>query len=146
MTTAQTEGRRNLVLASLTGILVLADGGLAALGAMVWNAQRRGDLTGTQAATFILLGVSAALGAVVLLLVLIALARGGRGRRAARLASGLAWLRMATVLIALTTIAIRLGISATAGFFETFGAAVAVADAVIALIVTGVAVRRTRRG
>jgi hypothetical protein len=146
MTTAGTGRRGNLVLASLTGILVVADGVLAAIGWMVWSAQRRGNLSGPEAATFILVGASAAVGAVALLLALIAVTRGSRGHRAARFASALAWLRLAGVIIALIAMAIRLGISAIAGPFETFGAVVAVADALFALIVTGVAVRRTGHG
>lgn len=146
MNTARNEGRGSLLLAALTGILVLADGGLVGLGLMVWNAQRRGNLTGTEAATFTLLGASAAVGAVVLLLALIALARGARGRGVARLASMLAWLRAAGVIIVLMAIAIRLGGSAIAGVFEMSGAVVAVADSVGALLVTGVAARRTRQG
>lgn len=146
MTPARTEGRRSLVLASLTGTLVLADGGLAAIGLMVWAAHRRGDLTAPESATFILLGVSAVVGAVVLLLTVIALARGVQGRGLARVASALAWLRMAGVIIALMAIAVRLGVSAIAGFFETSGAVVAVAESAGVLIVTGVAVRRTRHG
>ena len=145
MTTAPTRGRSPL-LASLTGILVVADGGLAALGWTVWSAERRGDLSGPEAATFILLGASAVLGALVMLIALIALARGVPGHGAARTASALAWLRMAGVFIALIAITIRLGVSAIAGVLETFGAIIAVADALIALIVTGVAVRRTRHG
>jgi hypothetical protein len=136
----------NLVLASLTGILVLAEGGLAALGLLVRNAQQRGNLTSTEAATFVLLGTSAAVGAVVLFLALVALARGPKGHSLARVASGLAWLRLAGVIAALMVIAIQLGVAAVAGMLETFGAAVAVLDALIAVIVTGVAVRRTRHG
>jgi len=144
--TARTDGRGSLVLASLTGVLVLADGGLAALGLMVWNALRRGNLTGPEAATFTLLGASAAVGVVVLLLALIALARGARGRGVARFGATLAWLRMAGVITALMAIAVRLGASSVAGVFETSGAVVALADAVGALIVTGVAVRRSHHG
>lgn len=134
------------VLASLTGILVLADAGLAALGATVWNAQRHGNLTGGEAATFMLLGASAALGAVVYLFTLIALARGAQGRGLARFVSRLAWLRTAAVIITLIAFVILIGISAIAGALETFGAVLAVLDALAAVYVTGVAVRRTSRG
>jgi|tagenome__1003787_1003787.scaffolds.fasta_scaffold20963616_5 hypothetical protein len=146
MTTARNERQGNVVLASMTGLFALAEAGLAAIGLLVWNAQRGGHLTGTEAATFILLGASAAVGVVVLLLATIALARGPRGHEIARLTSGLAWLRVAGVILALSAIAIGLGISAIAGLFETFGAVVALLDAFAAVLVTGVAVRRTRRG
>jgi hypothetical protein len=145
MTSAPT-GARSLLLAGLTGMLVLAEVALAALGWMVWAAERRGDLTGPEAATFILLGVSAVLGAVVLLTALVALARGASGRGAARMASALGWLRMAGVVIALVVVTIWLGVSAIAGVLQSFGAVIALADAVIALIVAGVAQRRIRRG
>ena len=143
MTAARPPRQGSLLLASLTGILVLADVGLAAIGLLVWNAQRRGDLTAAEAATFTLLGASAAAGAVVLLLALIALVRGPRGHGIARLAAGLAWLRLAAVIVTLAVIAIRLGGAAIAGTFATFGAVVTVAEAVIVLIVTGAALRRT---
>jgi len=146
MTTPPAARGGSPVLASLTGILVLADAGLAALGATVWNAQRHGHLTGAEAATFMLLGASAALGAVVYLFTLIALARGAQGRGLARFASRLAWLRTAAVTIALIAFVILIDISAIAGALETFGAVLTVLDALAAAYVTGVAVRRTSRG
>jgi len=146
MTTPPAERGGSPVLASLTGILVLADAGLAALGVTVWNAHRHGHLTGAEAATFMLLGASAAIGAVVYLFTLIALARGTHGRGLARLASRLAWLRTAGVVIALIAFVILIGVSAIAGALETFGIVLAVLDALAAVYVTGVAVRRTRGG
>jgi len=146
MTSAPTAGRGSPLLATLAGIMVPVDGVLVAIGVLVFNAQRNGNLTASEAATFILLGASAAVGAVVMLLAAIALARGRRGRGTARLASGLAWLRVVAVLVALAVIAITLGGSAIAGSFETFGAVVAVVEASLALIVTGTAVRRTSHG
>jgi hypothetical protein len=146
MTTARNERQGNGVLASMTGLLVLADAGLTAIGLLVWNAQRGGHLTGAEAATFILLGASAAVGVVVLALATVALARRTRGYELARVASGLAWLRVAGVVVALAAIAIGLGLSAIAGLFQTFGAAVTLIDAFAAVFVTGVAVRRTRQG
>lgn len=146
MTSRPAERRGSPVLAALTGILVLADAGLAALGATVWNAQRHDHLTSAQAATFILLGASAALGAVVYLFTLIALARGAQGHGLARFASRLARLRAAGVIIALIAFVILIGISVIAGALETFGAVLAVLDALAAAYVTGVAVRRTSRG
>jgi hypothetical protein len=137
---------RRVALASLTGVLVLAEGGFAAIGLLVWNGHRTGHLSTAEAATFTLLGASAAAGAVIMVLALIGLARGFRGHGIARLAATLAWLRLAGVIIALVAIATAFGTSAIVGTFPTFGAVVAVADAILALIVTGVAVRRTRRG
>ena len=142
---AERTGRR-AALASLTGILALIDGGLAAIGLLVFNAHRDGHLTAAEAATFTLLGASAAVGAAIMLLAVAALARGSRGHGLARLAAGIAWLRLAGVIIALVAIATAFGTAAIVGTFETFGALVAVADAVLALIVTGIAVRRTRHG
>lgn len=138
--------RRSIALASLTGVLILVDGALLSIGLLVASGHRRGSLSGAEAATFILVGVSAAIGMAVLLLGMIAFARGSRGQGIAKLASALAWLRMAGVLIALPVIVNSLGISAIAGPFETFGAAMAVFDALIAVFVTSVAKRRTRHG
>jgi hypothetical protein len=142
MSTTESRGR-NLVLASLTGVAVLADGGLAALGLLIWNAYRTDHLTAAEAATFVVLGVSAVAGAVVLLLTSIALARGRRGHGTAKLAYGLAWLRLFAVIIALLVVAARLGASAVVGLSETFGAILAAGDAALALGGTAVAVRRT---
>lgn len=133
-------------MATLTAVLILADGALAAIGVMVFTAHRDGHLTAQEAATFTVLGVSAALGTVVMLLAAIAFARGTRGRAVARSASGLAWLRLAGVLIAVMVIAIQLGSTAITGYFQAFGAVMAVAEASLALIVTRAAVRRTRHG
>ena len=131
-------------LAALTGLLVLADAGLAVVGLLVANAYRRDDLTGSEAATFVLLGVSAAVGVLVLLTAAAGFARGDR--RTARAAAVLARVRAGAVIVALLVIAIRLGGSALAGLLETAGAVFALADAAVALAVTGVAVRRTRHG
>jgi hypothetical protein len=138
--------RSRLALSVLTGVLVLADGALAALGVLVWDARRRGNLTESEAATSIVLGASAAAGALLLLIALIGLARGVRGHPAAQIASVLAWLRLAVVLVAPMVVAILLGLSAVAGVLETSAVVVAVVDALIGLLVTGVAVRRTRHG
>lgn len=137
---------RSLALSVLTGILVLTDGALAALGVLVFTAHRRGNLTTVEAATSVALGASAAAGVLVLLLALIGLARGVPGHRAAQIAAVLAWLRLTGVFICLATIAVLLGIAALAGALETAAAVIAVADALIALPVTGVAARRTRHG
>jgi hypothetical protein len=135
-----------VALASLTGILALVDGGFAAIGLLVFNAHRTGHLSTAEAATFTLLGAGAAVGAIIMLLALIAFARGTRGHGIARITAGMAWLRLAAVIIALVAIAAAFGTTAIVGAFQTFGAAVAVADAILALIVTGIAVRRTRHG
>ena len=146
MSSATPAGRGSPALVALTGLLVAAEAGLAAVGLLVANAYRRDDLTGAEAATFVLLGASAAVGALVLLLAAIGFARGGSGHGTARGAAVLARLRAGAVLVALVVIALRLGGSALAGLLETTGALVAVADALVALWVTGVAVRRTRHG
>ncbi|MFI7546964.1 hypothetical protein [Actinoplanes sp. NPDC049599] len=135
--------RGSPLLATLTGILVLTDAALAALGLLVWNGHRRGNLTGPESATFILLGASAAAGAAVLLLAAVALARGGRGHPAARFASGLAGLRVLAVIVALFTIALLTGASAIVGVLQTTGAVVTAFEALTTLFITRVAVRRT---
>jgi hypothetical protein len=132
-----------LGLALLTGMLALADGTLAALGLLIWHALWRGDLAGTEAATLLLLGASAAVGALVYVLALLALARGHQG---ARSTSALALLRVAGVLVALVLITVRFGVDAIAGPIETFGAVVAVAEVLGALTVTRVISRRTVPG
>ena len=146
MAAQATDRPGRVAMASLTGILALIDGGLAAIGLLVWTAHHNGHLTAAEAATFTLLGASAAVGTVIMLLALVALARGPAGHGIARLAGGIAWLRLAGVIIALTAIATELGTAAIIGQFATFGAVVAVTDAVLALIVTGIALRRTRHG
>jgi hypothetical protein len=132
-----------LPLAILTGILAMADGGLTAIALLVANAHRQGNLTTSEAATFILVGTSAAAGVVVLVLALVALSRGRAGRPVAQLASVLAWLRLPCVILALPVIALSFGFSALSGVLQTTGAAVAVADALPALVVTSVALRHT---
>jgi hypothetical protein len=146
MTRTPAAGRGSPLLAALTGVVILADGALVGIGVLVLQGYRNGNLTTSEAATFLLMGASAALGAVVMLLAAIAFTRGPRGCGMARLASGLAWLRVLVVLIALAVVAVRLGVSAVAGSFETFGAVIALADASFAVIVTGAAVRRTGSG
>ena len=145
MTSAAGQGR-TILIASFTAVLVLTDGALAALGWKVWNAHQNNDFSSAEVATFALFGAAAVPGAVALLITLIAVARGSTGHRGARVASGLAWLRAAGVLVALAVIAIRFGASGIVGLLQSFGAVVAVADALIAVLVTGVAVRRTRHG
>jgi hypothetical protein len=131
-----------LPLAMLTGILALTDGALAGIGLVVWNARRQGHLTTVEASTFLLVGASATVGVVILVLALIALSRGAGGYAMAQLASVLAWLRLPCVIIALPVLALSFGFSAVSGVLQTAGAAVAVADALPALVVTGVLLRR----
>ncbi|GAB1644271.1 hypothetical protein [Krasilnikovia sp. MM14-A1259] len=143
MTTTPAGGRR-IAAAALTGLLILVDGALTAIGLLVRSGQQRGNLSRTEAATFVLVGASAGVGMVILLLAMVALARGTRGHSLAKAASASAWLRTAGVIIALIAIAISRGIAAIAGLFESFGAAVALFDALIAVFATNVAERRTR--
>jgi hypothetical protein len=146
MTNTPLRGSGSPLLAALAAMMIVLDGLLIGIGVLVFSAQRNGNLTASEAATFVLLGASGAVGAVVMLLATIAFARGLRGRTAARSASGLAWLRILAILIALAVIGIWLGSSALFGDFETFGAVITVVEALLALIVTGAASRRTRRG
>ncbi|NMO54498.1 hypothetical protein HH310_25345 [Actinoplanes sp. TBRC 11911] len=134
-----------LPLALLTGILALTDGALAGIGLVVANARRQGHLTTVEAATFLLVGASAALGVLILVLALLALARGTAGHTLARLASALAWLRLPCVIIALPVLALTLGFAALSGVLQTAGAAVAVADALPAVVVAGILTRRAPR-
>jgi hypothetical protein len=146
MSSAPVAGRGNPLLAALTATVILLDGALVTIGVQILHGWRNGNLTTQEAATFLLVGASAAVGAMVMLLATIALVRGPRGHGTALLASGLAWTRLGAVLIALAVIAIQLGTAATDGSFQTFGAVIAVVEASLALIATSVAVRRTRRG
>ncbi|ROP33584.1 hypothetical protein EDD30_6588 [Couchioplanes caeruleus] len=82
----------------------------------------------------------------MLLFALTAFVRGNRGRSVARFGAALAWLRLGLVASAVWIIAASLGPSAIAGTLETSGAVAAVIDALAAVFVTGVAVRRTRHG
>ncbi|GIF01585.1 hypothetical protein [Paractinoplanes rishiriensis] len=142
MTAPRTDRRGSPLLAVLSAILLLADAGLAALGMLVFNSHQRGNLTDDEAATFLLLGVSAAAGTVIFFLTAVAFAL-PRGRRVARIAAVLAWLRTAGVLIAVAATVTSFGASAIIGAFETVGLILTAADTLAALIVTGIAVRRT---
>ncbi|MFI7602478.1 hypothetical protein [Actinoplanes sp. NPDC049681] len=146
MTTPSARPRSSIGLAALTGLLFLVEGALAAIGLLVTSGYRRGNLTGSDAATLLLVGACAAVGMVVWLLVLVALARGSRGHTIAKAASVLGWLRFAGVIVTLVVIAVALGISAVAGLTETFGAVVAVLDALIGMFLASVSERRTRHG
>ena len=138
--------RSNLVLASLSVIVAVADGGLAAIGWLTFNAHRHGHLSASEAAPFTLLGASATVGLIVTVLAAVALTRGARGRGTARVASGLAWTRTAGVIAALIVIPLWLGGAAIIGMLETFGVLLTAIDTIGALIVAGIAVRRTHHG
>ena len=133
-----------LLLAALTLLLAVIDGILAMIGMMVWTTYRRGNLSAAEAATFSLAGASALIGAAIVVLAAIALARHNQGL--ARLSSGLAWLRVAAVLIAILVLVLRLGSDAVAGTLATFGAILAIGDTLLAVFISGVAKRRTLQG
>jgi hypothetical protein len=135
--------RRSFALAALTGVLVLADAGFAALSLLVWSLHRQGNVETVEAATFALAGISAVLGAIVLLLALTALARGRPAT--ARVAVSIAWLRALAVVVAVCVIAVALGVSAVAGMLQTTGVFIALFDASLGVFVAGTALRRTVR-
>ncbi|GGN96449.1 hypothetical protein GCM10010112_87710 [Actinoplanes lobatus] len=143
MTAARTERPSNVLLAVMSAVVAFADGVLAVLGATAWLGYRDGGFSGAEAAPFIVMGVSAAVGGVLALLAMIAFLRGRRGQGLARALVNLAWLRLGAVVIALAVVALTHS-AATVAVFSMFGIAVAVGDAVGGLIVTGAALRRTR--
>jgi hypothetical protein len=130
-------------IAALVVVLAAVDAALVVIGMLVWEGHQRGHLSSTESATFVLLGISAAVGAAVYLLAAVAVATGAQA--GVRVAAGLAWLRTAAVLVALAVIAVRLGSSAVVGPLGTTGAVFAVAEALIAIAALGAAARRTRR-
>jgi hypothetical protein len=134
------------LLAFMIGLLAAVDGLGAWLGWTVWTAyHRNGNLEASEAATFTLFGVSAAAGALIQVLVVIALLRGTRGHGLSRIAYGAAVLRPVVVLAALLLIGLRLGGSALVGSIETVGAVIALGEACIGVIPPRIAVRRTGR-
>jgi hypothetical protein len=131
----------------LTGLLVCCDAAVVAIVGLVWAAQARGDVGGADVATLDLLGISAAVGVVILGLALtatVAVIRGRPGRRPAAAAWSLAWLRLVAVIVALAAIAVVAGLGAVLGLVETFAAGLAVLDAAVAVAVGGTARRLTR--
>jgi sugar phosphate permease len=140
--------RSLLVRAWLTAILVVIDLALTAMMAMVWNAQRLGQVSGRDVATLSLLGVSAAAGVMIFLVVVaanVSAARAaGAGRGLATAGSWLAGLRLAGVFVATVVIAVTLGPSAVVGPAESFAVALAVLDALGAVFVAGVTLRGVR--
>jgi hypothetical protein len=140
MTAARTEKTSNTLFAIMIIVYALADAGLAAMGAIAWRSYRDGDFTAAQAGPFIVMGVSAAAGAILAILAMIALLRGERGQGLARGTLNLTWLRLGAVLIALAIVALTVGVSATG----MFGMVLAIGDALAGFVVTGTATRRTR--
>ncbi|XVU26483.1 hypothetical protein ACQPZJ_05355 [Actinoplanes sp. CA-054009] len=139
MTTSPIRRGRSAGLAVLTGVVIAADLMLAAIGYLAGTLND--DAKG---ATMVLAGVSALVGAAVLVLVAVAFA--GGSARLARLAAGLMWLRLIGVLVTLTVFAFRPGYVAMAGVLAVVGVVLALVDAVSGLVVAGSARRRTTRG
>jgi hypothetical protein len=140
---------RLAVRAWLTGLLLCCDVAVVAIVGLVWSAQARGQVADAGVATLDLLGVSAAVGVVVMIGVLtatVAALRGRSGRVAATGAWSLAWLRLVAVIVALVAIAVVAGLGAVLGLVETFAAALAVLDAAVAVGVAGTARRLTGAG
>jgi hypothetical protein len=122
------------------------DVAVVAIVGLVWAAQARGQVAGAEVATLDLLGISAAVGVVVMIGALtatVAVLRGRSGRVAATGAWSLAWMRLAAVVVALVAIAVVAGLDAVIGLVETFAAALAVLDAAVAVVVAGTARRLT---
>jgi hypothetical protein len=145
-TRSPVERRRVVVRAWLTGLLVCCDVAVVAIVGLVWSAQARGQVTGAEVATLDLLGISAAVGVVILALALaatVAVLRGRSGRGTAATAWLLAWLRLVAVLVAVVAIAVIAGLDAVIGLVETFAAGLAVLDAAVAVAVAGTARRLT---
>ncbi|SDT74709.1 hypothetical protein [Actinoplanes derwentensis] len=140
MMAARTAHSGTTLLAVVGIVAALADGVLAAIGATSWQSYRSGALTVEQTGPFMVMGASAAVGAVLALLAMIALLRGGRGL--ARATLRLTWLRLGAVFIALVAVTLIAGISAAG----VFGVTLAVGDALGGFVVTGVAARRTTVG
>jgi hypothetical protein len=138
--------RRLTVRAWLTGLLLCCDAAVVAIVGLVWTAQARGQVAAAEVATLDLLGISAAVGVVVMagaLAATVAVSRGRSGRVAATGARALAWLRLAAVVVALAAIAVVAGLDALIGLVETFAAALAVLDAAVAVAVAGTVRRLT---
>jgi hypothetical protein len=127
-------GRTAAVLTLVT-VAIVCDLALAALGVAVWTSRRGDDAV----ATLELLGASAVAGVIVLLVVLVPLIRQRPGP--ARAAWRLAWLRLAALLGAVLGILIAAGTSALTSPVSAFAVAVAVLDAVAAILIAGAARR-----
>jgi hypothetical protein len=142
VTAARTQNGGNTLLAVVGIAAASADGVLAVLGAAAWQSYRDGGLAAEQAGPFIVMGVSAMVGAVLAFLAMIALLRGVRGRGLARSMLALTWLRLGAVFVALAAVVLTVGVSAVA----VVGIVLAVGDAFGGFVLTGVAARRTRDG
>ncbi|HWS38644.1 MAG TPA: hypothetical protein VN408_38650 [Actinoplanes sp.] len=127
----------------MIGVAVLAEGLVAALGAMAWSDHRGGGFTAEEALPFTVAGISGAAGALLAVLAMIALLRGSEGRGLARNAVNLTWLRLGSVIIALAAVALTVGVTSV---FPLAGMALAVGDSIGGLVVTGAAARRTADG
>ncbi|MFF5084072.1 hypothetical protein ACFY36_44070 [Actinoplanes sp. NPDC000266] len=139
MTTSPIRRSRSGFSAALTAVVIAADLALAAISYLAWTLND--DAKGV---TFVLAGVSAVIGAA--LLVPVAVAFAGGSARLARRADGLMWLRLIGVLITLAVFAVRPGFAAMAGVLAAVGALAAVADAVAGVVLARVALRRTSGG
>ena len=148
MATTSPVGRHRVVArASLTALLLCCEVAIVALVGLVWVAQLRGQVRATDVATMDLLGISAAVGVVVVAFVLaatVAVIRNRRGRGLAATGWSLAWLRLAGVLVGAGAIAVSLGLDAVVGLVETFAVGLAVLDAAVAVAVAGTARRLAR--
>ncbi|SNY28391.1 hypothetical protein [Paractinoplanes atraurantiacus] len=138
MTTSPIRGSRSIASAVLTAVVIAAELGLAAISYLGWTLNDN-----AKGVTFVLAGVSAVIGAALLVLVAVAFA-GGSARLAGR-AEGLMWLRLFGVLVTLTVFAFRPGWVAMAGAAAVVGAVIALADAAGGVVLARLALRRTSR-
>jgi len=136
---------RRALRAALIGVLVMLDLALVAIVSLVWTAQRQGQVSGQETGTLTLLGISAAIGVVILLILLAATLSAGNpsaSRPLATVGLTLAWLRLAGIITAPAVIAAALGMSAVIGLAESFVVALALLDALAALVVAAATRRR----
>ena len=146
MATTSPGSRHVVARAWLTGVLLCCDAAIVAIITLVWIAQAHGQTTG-HLAVFDMFGVTAAAGVVVegfALSATVAVARGRGARHPAAAAWSLAWLRLAGVLVATAAIAVVVGTEAVVGLAETFVVALAVLDALVAVILAGTVRRLTQ--
>jgi hypothetical protein len=136
----------NALLATVTGVVVLAEAGLAAIGYSAWTSLDDAGVAARDVAALTVAGASAAVGALVALLILIALARGLRGHRLAQVAAVLAGLRAAGVVVALGAVGMVLGLDAVIGTNVWLASGLAAGDALAGLVLAAVGMRRTRNG
>jgi hypothetical protein len=131
------------------GLLAVLDAGLVALAAIAWRAVARDEVTGRDVAAISVLGGGAAIGVLVLLVVLAASLRALRRSPTAGglpgVGAGLAGLRLAAVLLAGVAVAVAAGLQAVAGLAESCTLALAVLHAAIGLLLAVQTARATRR-